>query len=177
MQADFSNFTTSNVGAIQDGADGNLGDALTLAKSQGMLKNTYQVHLWNACTGSGTNGTIDACGSRQASYVFDPVQEWGLNATTTADAVTPTSSASNVVQSEISNIKNNTEAYEQKLLGEGGAKALDAYRKVAKWMFIAYEVAFWTTLGTIVVGILAIFSRWGSLFTWILSVVSLLAKP
>lgn len=39
-------------------------------------------------------------------------------------------------------------------------------------MWIAYQISTWTTLATMVVGILAIFSRWGSLLTWVLSFVS-----
>lgn len=57
------------------------------------------------------------------------------------------------------------------MLGRSGRDALDAYRDVSKWMFIAYEISFWTTLATILVGVLAIFSRIGSFLTWILAVV------
>jgi SUR7/PalI family len=51
---------------------------------------------------------------------------------------------------------------------------LSAYEKVAKWMFAAYTLAFWITLAEIVLGIFAIFSRWGSFVTTIASTVSLL---
>jgi len=104
---------------------------------------------------------------------FDPVAVWGLNSTdpTATTTATPTSTASNVIESGISHLKNSTEALEDKVLGSSAKKAMDAYRKVAKWMFIAYEVSFWSTLATIIVSILAIFSRWGSFLTWILSIV------
>ena len=50
-------------------------------------------------------------------------------------------------------------------------EALEAYRKIGKAMFYLYAVSFWATLATIVAGILAVCSRWGSLLTWILAFV------
>ena len=49
---------------------------------------------------------------------------------------------------------------------------LNAYQTAAKWMFIAYIVAVSVTALELLVGMLAIFSRWGSLVTTIISVVS-----
>jgi hypothetical protein len=69
-------------------------------------------------------------------------------------------------------VKDNADALEDKILGKSAVGALSAYKTAAKWNFYAFEAAFWTTLATILIGILAIFSRWGSLFTWILSIVS-----
>ena len=123
----------------------------------------------------------DAEGSkRESRFVFDPVEVWGLNATGTsaAAAASATATSGNVVSSAVASaeahLKNSTEALEDKLLGKTGREAMDAYRKVATWMFLAYEISFWTTLATIVCGILAIFSRWGSFLTWLFSVVCLL---
>lgn len=146
-----------------------LSTAIDLVKSDGTLSNIYQVHLWNYCNGT-SNATLDACSKRKSEFVFDPLTVWGL--TISNSSATSTSSSDNAVESAINSVKNNVEDYEDDLLGDSATKALDAYRKVAKWMFIAYQISFWTTLATIVVGILAIFSRWGSLLTWILAFVS-----
>jgi len=74
-------------------------------------------------------------------------------------------------------VQNDAETYENELLGKSGKEALDAYRHVAKWMFIAYEISFWTTLATLICSILAVFSRWGSFLTWILSIVRFSKNP
>lgn len=156
-----------------------------LASVKDSLNSTYQVHLWNYCTSSTSNpGEINWCSPRESGFVFDPVKVWSLNSdatATTANAAASSVAASNpslaseaaaAASSAAAQAKDTAEDYENKVLGEGTKKALDVYRSVAKWQFIAYEVSFWTTLATIVIGILAIFSRWGSLFTWILSIVS-----
>jgi len=52
--------------------------------------------------------------------------------------------------------------------------AMNAYQKGAQWMFIAYAIAFWTTVATIVVGLFALCSRIGSCFTTIVSGVATL---
>jgi hypothetical protein len=48
-------------------------------------------------------------------------------------------------------------------------KGLNVYKSVSNWMFVAYAIAFFTTLANIVVGLLAICSRWGSCVTTIVS--------
>ncbi|KAK5126744.1 hypothetical protein LTR85_009678 [Meristemomyces frigidus] len=171
FEADFTNLTVSSASSAENTTTLTL--ALEAAQTENLLADVYQIHLWNYCSAnsSSTNGTVDYCSKRQSEYYFDPVEVWGLNSTT-ATSATSTSSSDNAVESEISTLKNNTEALENKILGKSGREALDAYKHVAKWMFIAYEVSFWTTLATIVCGILAIFSRWGSLLTWLFSVVS-----
>jgi hypothetical protein len=51
---------------------------------------------------------------------------------------------------------------------------LNAYEKAAHWMFIAYSVALGITAAEIFVGIFAIFSRWGSCVTTLVSALSTL---
>ncbi|KAJ9644009.1 hypothetical protein H2199_003875 [Coniosporium tulheliwenetii] len=53
-------------------------------------------------------------------------------------------------------------------------KGLDTYAKVVKWMFALYVIALCATAAEIVIGILAIFSRWGSFVTTILSTATTL---
>lgn len=146
-----------------------------LKEAQNEIADIYEVHLWNYCTSDKVDGKIEKCSERHASFVFDPVKVWHLNGTSAATG-TSTSSSDNALESVAAQYKDKAEAVEDELLGDAGRKALDAYRKVAKVMFVLYAIAFWTTLATIVVGILAIFSRWGSLFTWILSAVSSISR-
>jgi hypothetical protein len=171
--------------------------AIQTAQESGALADIYQIHLWNYCSANSTSdGEIDYCSGRKSNFVFDPLDVWGISiANSTATA---TATGDNAVESAVSSVKNTISQYEDQLLGDSGKKALDAYRKVAKWMFIAYQVclvrlggiplhsrhhifsnadhfhqvAFWTTLATIAVGLLAICSRWGSLLTWIVALVS-----
>lgn len=108
------------------------------------LKDFYTVSLWNYCEGSVVEGSsrVDDCGKPKAQYYFDPLDVWGLNGTGTQDTVPKTL-----------------------------RDALNVYRTVTKWMFIAYVVAFVANVVELVIGFLAIFSRWGSFFTTIVAVV------
>lgn len=169
MSVDFSNFTVADAGSVSNSTE--LTAALTLAEASGQLKETYRIYLWNYCSANKTSGDIDYCSDRQSSFVFDPVEQFGLNAT---DSVpTGTSSGDNAVTSAINNAKQNVEEFQDNVLGDAASGAMKVYKRVAKWNFIAYQVAFWTTVITIVVGLLAICSRWGSLCTWIMAIVSL----
>ncbi|EME49275.1 hypothetical protein DOTSEDRAFT_163502 [Dothistroma septosporum NZE10] len=143
FEANLENLTVASSG------DDVVTTAIDSVLASSAVAKIYQVHLWNYCTANKTDGDIDQCSKRKSDFVFDPLTVWA-----------------------VATLENNSEEYEDKILGESGRKALSAYRAVAKWMFIAYQVSFWTTLATIVVGILAIFSRWGSLITWALAFVS-----
>jgi len=169
MSADFTNFTaTPSSGGTEE-----LTAALGVAKAANALKGAYQIHLWNYCTANSTTGNeINWCSDRKSGFVFDPVEAWGLNATTGDTDANGTTTGIGAVDSAINDAKNNVDDFEDKILGSTASGALKAYKKVAKWNFYAFEIAFWTTLATIVVGLLAIFSRWGSLLTWVLSIVS-----
>jgi hypothetical protein len=117
------------------------------------LKDIYYVYMWNYCSGSksGVNGStinIEFCSPRKSQYYFNPITEWGLNGTTT-----------------------------QKYIPGTVDKALGAYQKGAQWLFIAYAIAFWTTVATIVVGFFALCSRVGSCLTTVVSGVSVSSPP
>lgn len=174
FEVDFSNLTVSSASSLDNTTDLTL--ALEAAQTADTLADVYQIHLWNYCSANSTNGTIDYCAKRQSNYYFDPITVWGLNSTTTTSSTTATSTSDSAVASAVESaeaaVEDDTKELEDDVLGKSGREALDAYKHVAKWMFIAYEVSFWTTLATIVCGILAIFSRWGSLFTWLFSLVS-----
>lgn len=165
FQANLTNLTIPT-----DSSDQTLTLAIQDAKDH--LADIYQIHLWNYCYSNSSSDHVDNCSKRESEFVFNPVDIWGLNVTNTT--ATSTSSADNAVESAIHSVKENASELEEELLGKSAKEALDAYRTAAKWMWIAYQVSFWTTLATIVVGILAIFSRWGSFLTWIFSSLSTL---
>jgi len=167
FQADFTNLTVSSASTLENTTALTL--ALEEAKANNELASVYQIHLWNYCSANSSIGTIDFCSDRHSNYYFNPVEVWGLNATATTSGAASTSTDSNIIESEISSVENNTKALENKVLGKSGREALDAYEHVAKWMFIAYEVSFYTTLATIICGLLAIWSRIGSFLTWYVS--------
>ncbi|EGP92360.1 uncharacterized protein MYCGRDRAFT_53034, partial [Zymoseptoria tritici IPO323] len=124
--------------------DSTLALALQQVQDTGSVADIYQIHLWNYCT-----------------------------ANSSADGDTDMDKCSKRKQNFVFDpVK--VWGLEEKILGKSGKEALHAYRTVAKWMFIAYQVAFWTTLATLVVGIFAVFSRIGSLCTWILALISTL---
>lgn len=124
-----------------DVSGGSSNSALTTAigdiKTAGGIDNIYNVYLWNYCSSNNTHGSDTKCSKREGQFVFDPIDVWKLNTTGIA---TSTSSADNAVESAINNAVNNIGDLEDELLGKSGKKALDTYKKVAKWMFIAYQV-------------------------------------
>ena len=128
--------------------------------------------LWNYCTQNSESGKRH-CIARSSDFYFDPIAVWGLNATdaTSSDDLAQIGDGDNLFQDKLDELQGNAEELQNKLLGDAGDKAMTAYRRVSRWMFIAYAVSFWTSLATIALGILAIFSRWGSLLTWIAALV------
>lgn len=124
-----------------------LTEGLQQAKQDLHLQDFYAVSLWNYCSGNYTNHQwhYTFCSPRQSEYWFNPVEVWGLNNT----------GVENLFPKELQD-------------------GLKVYQTVSKWMFIAYAVAFFTTITEVVVGVTAIFSRWGSFATTIISSVSFL---
>jgi ABC-type phosphate/phosphonate transport system permease subunit len=94
---------------------------------------------------------VDFCSDKKAYFWFNPVQVWGLNTTSSGS---------------------NSSAIFGDIFPKTVTDALKVYQKVAKFMFIVYILAFVSTVIEIIVGFAAIFSRWGSLATTIVSSVS-----
>ncbi|KAF2271111.1 hypothetical protein CC78DRAFT_11796 [Lojkania enalia] len=150
FKADTSEFTENpDLGAIDDLADkvdidNDILNALQNAASAKDLMDFYKVGLWNYCEGETDDKdkeTVTRCSERKANYWFNPIDEWDLEGTAV-----------------------------QKIFSDKDFKdGLDAYKKVSKWMFTAYIIALCLTIAEIIVGIFAIFSRWGSLATTIVS--------
>jgi len=172
MSVDFSNFSAADAGSLSNSTE--LTVALTAAKAANLLEDQYRVYLWSYCTSKEPDNNMDWCSKKQSGFVFDPVEVLQLNSTT-ASTATSTSTGDNALESKINEFKDNIENKGDDILGDTASGAMKVYKKVAKWNFWAYQIAFWTTVITIVVGILAIFSRFGSLCTWIMAVVSLLS--
>ena len=144
MQADLSKFTPNAKGVdLVPGTtlDNKVLDILTSAKGDANVKDFYSIYLWNYCSGDG-NDKFDFCSKRQAYFWFNPIKAWGLEDSGAQEAF-------------------------PKQLKDG----LKAYQAVAKWMFVAYVVALVATIAELIVGISAIFSRWGSFCTTFFSTV------
>lgn len=174
MHADFGNLSVTSI----DGGIGRpeLAEALSLASTSGKLEDTYRIYLWNYCSGSRSSSEVthreSRCSERQSSFIFDPVGVFGLNATSSSRQLDDSNKTNNTFVTAIDAIKDDLKSLETRVLGGTASRALSIYRRVARWNFIAYQCAFWTTLVTIIIGLMAICSRWGSLFTWIMAAVS-----
>ncbi|KAF2691895.1 hypothetical protein K458DRAFT_325620 [Lentithecium fluviatile CBS 122367] len=107
------------------------------------LKDFYTVGFWNYCEGDINDKgeeTITFCSERKNYFWWNPVDVWELD-----DSAT------------------------QKIFPDEMQKGLDAYRKVSRWMFASFIIAFFLTLAEFLIGFTAIFSRWGSFVTTIVS--------
>jgi SUR7/PalI family len=119
-----------------------LNQALNQAKAATNVKDFYTIYLWNYCAWDGSD-KYSFCSKKEAYFSFDPVEAWGLEQT----------GIQNVFPKELQD-------------------GLKAYKAVSRWMFIAYVVALVATILELLVGISAIFSRWGSFCTTFVSSVS-----
>lgn len=119
--------------------------AIQGAASSGAMRDIYQVGLWNYCEADLKDGKEENwhCTDRQNYFWFNPFAVWKLE-NTSLQAAFP----------------------------DDFQSGIDTYHKVSKWMFISYMIALALTVGEVLVGISAIFSRWGSLVTTIVSTVS-----
>ncbi|KAF1349990.1 SUR7/PalI family-domain-containing protein [Delphinella strobiligena] len=173
FEADLTNFTVSS------GSSSELSSVLEAAYDSGDIADIYQIHLWNYCKGneSSTNSSdikITSCSKRKTDFWFNPLEVWNISsiANETASSVTSNSSSNSEISSLISSLSSNETALEDELLDKSARDALKTYKKVSTWMFVAYFATLWLLLAAVIFGILAIFSRWFSFFTWILSIVA-----
>lgn len=119
--------------------------AEALGKSAGDIKDWYTIGLWNQCHGSFKNGEMvtEGCSDPHIKYWFDPKKEFNLG---------------DIPVDEL---------YSDKL-----KNALNTYHKASNALYYIFIIAFVTTIVEILAGIGAIFSRWGSFFTTLVSLVS-----
>lgn len=102
------------------------------------MKDYYTIYLRNYCEWNGGDDRYSDCTSPQAYFWFNPIKIWGLDR-----ASLP------------------VEDYLPKSFRDG----LDAYQAGSKAMFVLYAAALASVSLSLLVGISAIFSRWGSFFT------------
>ncbi|KAJ9661110.1 hypothetical protein H2201_006661 [Coniosporium apollinis] len=157
FKADTSAFTAnpSIVDVPGTDIDDKLVQAFKNSAAGASMSDFYTIHLWNYCSGKkdASTGaeTIEFCSPRQASYWFNPVEVWKLDGAAAGADV----KLDDYIPGDLK-------------------KGLDTYAKVVKWMFALYVIALCATAAEIVIGILAIFSRWGSFVTTILSTATTL---
>ena len=117
----------------------NLGGALEAAKQDLNMYDYYTIYLRGWCGWNG-NDQYANCSASKAIFSFDLFEVWGLN-------------------------ENDIGADIDALLPQEMKTGLDTYMKVSKAMAVSYLIAAAATAVTLVVGISAIFSRWGSFVT------------
>jgi hypothetical protein len=119
-------------------------DAIQGTANSGVLKDFYQVGLFSYCEGDRDEKTgketITYCSPRKFQFYFNPMEVWQLKNTSI-----------------------------QNVLGEDFDKGMNLYKKVAGWMNWAFVITLILTAAEFVIGFFAIFSRWGSLITTIIS--------
>ncbi|KAJ9652497.1 hypothetical protein H2198_008245 [Neophaeococcomyces mojaviensis] len=140
---DLTNFTTAASANLAGGTTGTnltvLSGALQAAKQQLDMKDYYTVYLRGYCGWNG-NDVYANCSSPKAIFWFNPISVWGLDSNTTGQAI-------------------------EQVLPESLRTGLATYEKVSKAMSVIYIIALAVTSLTVLVGISAIFSRWGSFAT------------
>ncbi len=119
-----------------------LASLLAEAQKELTLKDYYTIYMWNYCSWSGDE-KYSYCSPKKAEFWFYPVEVWGLNNTAGIETLIPT------------DLKD----------------ALNTYQTVSKYMFIIYVIALVATAVELLIGISAIFSRWGSFFTTFFAMV------
>ncbi|KIA75434.1 hypothetical protein HK57_00078 [Aspergillus ustus] len=153
FRVNFSNFTTLSESKTSSNHDLNsttleyLSTALNETKKDGDLRDFYSIGLWSYCEGLiSDEGSYDTtyCSSSYPKFWFNPLEVWRLNRTTDNDAQLPSHLT----------------------------KPLRAYKGASLWMSSAYIIAIAVTALELLVGILSIFSRWGSCVTALVSAVA-----
>jgi hypothetical protein len=118
-----------------------LSNALQKVKNDDSVKDFYSIYMWNYCAGNTIlPNDFSVCSKAKADWSFDLIKAWNLNGTGMEYAF-------------------------PKELTDG----LKVYEHVSKWMYYAYLFATIATVLELLVGISAIFSRWGSFATTIFS--------
>ncbi|PTU20803.1 hypothetical protein P175DRAFT_0516440 [Aspergillus ochraceoroseus IBT 24754] len=128
--------------------DGDIKTALEEVQKYFKIQDFYNIGVWGYCDGNITSKDdyeISNCSKPKAEFWFNPDEVWNLD----------TLGLDNAIPSDLQ-------------------KSLKVYKKVSKWMFVAYIVAFAATALELLIGITAIFSRWGSCVTTLVSITAFL---
>lgn len=142
FQIDLTNFTLSSnlVGGSSQNVTA-LDGALKAAKQALNMTDYYTIYLRGYCSWNG-NDEYANCSepTTTSAFFFDPITVWGLN---------------------------NTGYNTSQILPASFLDGLAAYKKGSQAMYYLFAIALAFDAATVLVGITAIFSRWGSLFTTI----------
>ncbi|KIW80051.1 hypothetical protein Z517_06666 [Fonsecaea pedrosoi CBS 271.37] len=140
VKIDMTNLTLTSSANLLAGDNSNstlLGGALQAAKQSLGMKDYYTVYLRSYCSWNGDD-TYANCTDPKSYFWFNPIKIWGLNSTGVP-----------------------VDDYLPKSFRDG----VDVYHDASKAIFYLYIGALIASCITILVGISAIFSRWGSFFT------------
>ncbi|KAH8821444.1 SUR7/PalI family-domain-containing protein [Xylogone sp. PMI_703] len=158
MRADLSSISSTEstdagdrlLSIAQDAINGKNSSAalaaeLDLAEQDAEIKDFYNIGLFGYCSGDkkGKDFEVTFCSKPKAAFWFNPVNVWHLNTTSMPD-----------------------------LLPKNLRDELNTYKKFSYWMFISYVLAFAGLAIELLVGIAAIFSRWGSVATAVFAIFS-----
>ncbi|KAL4918960.1 SUR7/PalI family-domain-containing protein [Aspergillus aurantiobrunneus] len=128
--------------------DGDISAALDQVQQYFNIPDFYNIGLFGYCEGNVTSSDayqVSNCSSPKAEFWFNPVEVWNLESL----------GLQNALPSDVQD-------------------ALNVYKNVSKWMSIAYIIAFAATGLEILLGITAIFSRWGSCVTTLIAMTAFL---
>ncbi|KAL4804788.1 SUR7/PalI family-domain-containing protein [Aspergillus unguis] len=128
--------------------DGDLGAALDEVQNYFNIPDFYNIGLFGYCEGNITSNNdykVSNCSHPEAQFWFNPVDIWNLKSL----------GLENAIPDDLQD-------------------ALNVYKNVSKWMCVAYIIAFAATALEILLGITAIFSRWGSCVTTLVSIAAFL---
>jgi succinate dehydrogenase/fumarate reductase cytochrome b subunit len=139
LKIDLTNLTLGTTTVVAGNADNStlLRGALQAAKQTLGMKDFYTIYLRSYCSWNG-NDVYANCTDPKAYFWFNPIKIWGLNNTGVP-----------------------VDTYLPKTFTDG----LDAYHAASKAIFYLYVGALSAAAITLLVGISAAFSRWGSFFT------------
>ncbi|KIV94456.1 hypothetical protein PV10_02223 [Exophiala mesophila] len=151
LKVDLTNLTLT-LGDVSSGNNSILEGALQQAKETLGMNDYYTIYLRSYCHWNSNQDTYANCTDPQAYFWFNPIKVWHLN-----DTGVPVDD----------------------FLPKEFRTGLDAYKAASKAIFYLYAGSLGAAAITILVGISAIFSRWGSFFTtfcatamWILLVAA-----
>lgn len=129
-------------------SDGDIGAALDEVQKRFNIPDFYNIGLFGYCQGNITTNDdfrVSNCSDPDAQFWFNPVEVWNLKRM----------GLENAIPGDLQD-------------------ALNIYKNVSKWMCIAYIIAFAATALELLLGITAVFSRWGSCVTTLIAIAAFL---
>ncbi|RMD44292.1 hypothetical protein DV735_g884, partial [Chaetothyriales sp. CBS 134920] len=143
LKIDLTNLSVAD----SSSSSSSLGTALETAKNSLGVQDYYTLYLRSSCSwDADANSTYTNCTAPKAFWYFDPVAEWSLNETGSAEV--------------------------DELLSTSLRASLSTYRTASKALFVLYTAALAAVAASLLLGLFAVFSRWGSFFTTLFASVA-----